>query len=94
MIVFMRGNELNNDFNFIFGPNIISSFIELSKQGQWENVLGTTMYYNKNTTKPINANYKIQRKLMRSILEQAIRSSVSKYMPIDTTLWKINYTGK
>ena len=52
------------------------------------------MYYNKNTSENINTDYKLQRKLMRSILEQAIRSSVSKYMPIDTTLWKINYTGK
>lgn len=91
---FYAGNTLNNEFNFTFGPNIISSFVELSKHCQWENVLGTNRFFNKNMSENITSNYKLQRQLMRSILEQAIRSSVSKYMPIDTTLWKINYTGK
>ena len=30
---------------------------------------------------------------MRKILETAIKNSVSEYMPADTTLWKIIYTG-
>jgi hypothetical protein len=34
------------------------------------------------------------RKQMRNILETAIRNSVSKYMPVETSLWKIEYTGK
>lgn len=31
---------------------------------------------------------------MRSVLEKAIRNSMNKYMPINTTLWKIVYNGK
>ena len=31
---------------------------------------------------------------MRALLETAIKNSVTKYMPIDTTLWKIIYIGK
>lgn len=31
---------------------------------------------------------------MRTLLETAIRKSVIKYMPVETTLWKIIYSGK
>jgi hypothetical protein len=31
---------------------------------------------------------------MRKLLEDAIRNSVKRYMPANTNLWKIIYTGK
>ena len=34
------------------------------------------------------------RKNMRNSLESAIRNSIKKYMPVETTLWKIIYEGK
>lgn len=31
---------------------------------------------------------------MRIVLEEALKNSIKKYMPVETTLWKIIYEGK
>lgn len=41
-----------------------------------------------------NDQYNEIRQNIRNLLEQAIRDSITKYMPADTTLWKIKYSGE
>lgn len=49
--------------------------------------------YNINTFNENNNFNKVKAEI-REYLETAIRNSVSKYMPVETTLWKIIYIGK
>lgn len=93
---FYYGNQLNVEFNFEFKPNKISSFIELSEYNGWQSLYNELkLFYN---IYDIDANYiknyASQKQLMRTILENAIRTSVAKYMPAETTLWKIKYSRK
>lgn len=86
---------LNYQLNFNLNHQIISSFNDLSNYCGWHLVPGyNDKFYNKNdkdiTVKLSNLE---QIKIIRPILENAIRESISKYMPAETTLWKINYSG-
>lgn len=51
------------------------------------------VYYNKND-KQTDDNTNNIRQNIRNILEEAIRKSLKQYMPAETQLWKIFYTGK
>lgn len=96
MIHSIIGNELNANMNVPFKPDIISAFMELSRVNYWYPVDDTLKLFF-NTDGDDLATYEAkqqQLRLMRSILENAIRTSVAKYMPVETTLWKIKYTGK
>ena len=77
-------------------PEIVSiSFDDMYSMSGWNySIIDKTEYYYR-----IEEEYKISqknkiRKNIRDLLETAIRNSVIKYMPVDTTLWKIMYTGK
>ena len=77
-------------------PEIVSiSFDDMYSMSGWNySIIDKTEYYYR-----IEEEYKISqknkiRKNIRDLLENAIRNSVIKYMPVDTTLWKIMYTGK
>lgn len=77
--------------------NYIISFDDLIQEINWKIVYDTNNKYKYayNITEYnqiINRN-KVKNE-MRELLETAIKKSVSKYMPVETTLWKIIYNGK
>lgn len=93
----LTNQKLNNLLNFNMNlPNITSiSFNDMYSMSGW----GKTLYEKVEVYYKLDEEYVISqknkmRKNMRDLLETAIRNSVTKYMPVDTTLWKIIYTGK
>lgn len=86
-------NKFNAKLNFdLTGANLIS-FIALCDEIGWAYDEQTNTYYHKTEKINVDKINKIKAN-MRNILENAIRSSISKYMPVETTLWKIIYAGK
>lgn len=65
------------------------SFEELCDEMGWVYDEEKGKYYNSNIEKTNEI-----RNSMRNLMEQAVRKSVSKYLPADTTLWKVLYEGK
>jgi hypothetical protein len=86
-------NKFNAKFNFnLTGANLIS-FITLCDEIGWVYDDQTNTFYHNTEKINVDKINKIKAN-MRNILENAIRSSISKYMPVETTLWKIIYAGK
>lgn len=101
MNFYFKYNETNDSFYYVrpfdlnfdttFNAYCISSFAELHTYVGWEQIPNTNLYTFKNET---YQNIIQKKRIMRNILEDAIKKSVAKWMPADTTLWKIKYTGK
>lgn len=69
---------------------------ELYYKHNMENIpLSSYSFYKvKNNESPAEISAQIYSKMkLRQILESSIRSSIYKYMPVDTQLWKIEYEG-
>lgn len=73
--------ETNNEYS--------KPFEELCNEMGWVYDEEKRKYYNSNIEKTNEI-----RNSMRNLMEQAVRKSVSKYLPADTTLWKVLYEGK
>ena len=86
---------LNSDFNMNSSDITSITFNDMYTISGWGKTISgkTEVYYKLNEEHLVSQKNSV-RKNMRTLLETAIRNSVIKYMPIDTTLWKIIYTGK
>ena len=68
----------------------ISEDIELLKKTDFKIPITSYKFYNKNDALNINIETKME---IRKQLEKAIRKSIGRYAPVNTTLWKIKYAG-
>ena len=60
-----------------------------------ENIPLSTYYFyeaNENTKEDIESEIKVKMQ-MRNVLNESIRKSIDRYMPVNTQLWKIEYEG-
>lgn len=92
-IEFIYDSSNDSFYNANFSYNI--SFNDMYSISSWgKTIIGKIeVYYKLSEEYTVSQKNKI-RKNMRALLETAIKNSVTKYMPIDTTLWKIIYIGK
>ena len=93
----LTDGNLAGELALLLKVNIIFTFEEVAKKAGW--------YYEFDNKNKFKFAYKIDeinniikrnkiKNEMRNLLETAIRKSVVKYMPVETTLWKIIYSGK
>lgn len=68
----------------------MSEDIELLKKTGFRIPITSYKFYNKNDALNTNIETKME---IRKQLEKAIRKSIGRYAPVNTTLWKIKYTG-
>ena len=65
--------------------------IELLKKTGFNIPITSYKFYNENDVLNTNIETKME---IRKQLEKAIRKSIGRYAPVNTTLWKIKYTGQ
>lgn len=70
--------------------NTINEDVEILKRTSFKIPIESYKFYN--TKNELNENIHTKMEL-RKQLEKSIRKSISRYAPVNTTLWKIKYTG-